>query len=50
MNNEKEGKIMKKYENPMLNVIEVAEADIVRTSITLPERNDPNETPATPLG
>ena len=46
----KEGKIMKKYENPMLNVIEVAEADIVRTSITLPERNDPNETPATPLG
>ena len=50
MNHEKEGKIMKKYENPMLNVIEVAEADIVRTSITLPERNDPNETPATPLG
>ena len=40
---------MKKYKNPMLKVIEVAEADIVRTSITLPERNDPNETPVTPL-
>ena len=41
---------MKKYENPMLNVIEVAEADIVRTSITMPNDRDPNETPATPLG
>ena len=40
---------MKKYENPMLNVIEVAEADIVRTSPVRPTIDDPNETPVTPL-
>ncbi len=40
---------MKKYVNPTLKVIECDEADIVRTSITLPDSNDPNETPSVPL-
>ena len=42
---------MKTYVNPMMNVIELDEADIVRTSdITRPNILDPNETPSTPLG
>lgn len=40
---------MKKYVNPMLDLIEIEEADIVRTSITRPDREDPNETPVVQL-
>ena len=40
---------MKKYVNPTLDLIELEEADIVRTSITRPDREDPNETPVVQL-
>lgn len=41
---------MKTYVIPMMNVIEMNEADILRTSITLPNIQDPNETPPTQIG